>query len=133
MRVSLWSSRLLPLTITQLRTITQRSVTASMNMIELPAGARFGKRRRTIAVLNRAVQRNIVVEPAMDRWCVSCDCRAAIGHILDESFVIEDIFRPCRAFGLCNPCDIKVKTNRFQQYGHTSVEIEMPAERARQE
>ena len=49
--------------------------------------------------------------------------RPPIGHILDEDFQIEDIFRPCDAFGRCNPCDVKIKTNRFQQFGHTSVEI----------
>jgi len=46
-----------------------------------------------------------------------------IGYILDPSFQIEDKFRDCSNFGHCNPCDIKVKTNRFQRYGHTSVEI----------
>lgn len=49
--------------------------------------------------------------------------REPIGHILDPDFEIEDKFRPCDWFGHCNPCDIKVKTNRFQQFGHTSVEI----------
>jgi hypothetical protein len=29
----------------------------------------------------------------------------------------------CYNFGDCNPCDVKIKTNRFQEYGHTSVEI----------
>lgn len=47
-----------------------------------------------------------------------------IGHILDPNFQIEDKFRDCSNFGHCNPCDIKVKTNRFQQYGHTSVEVQ---------
>lgn len=47
----------------------------------------------------------------------------AIGHILDPDFKIEDKFRPCDRFGHCNPCDVKVKTDRFQQFGHTSVEI----------
>ncbi len=47
-----------------------------------------------------------------------------IGHILDPHFQIEDIFRDCVNFGHCNPCDMKVKTNRFQEYGHTSCEIE---------
>ncbi len=47
-----------------------------------------------------------------------------IGNILDSSFKIEDKFRDCPNFGHCNPCDIKVKTNRFQQYGHTSVEVQ---------
>jgi len=46
-----------------------------------------------------------------------------IGHILDPEFCIEDKFRECVNFGYCNPCDVKVKTNRFQQYGYTSVEI----------
>jgi len=49
--------------------------------------------------------------------------RNPIGSILDPDFEIKDTFRPCDWFGHCNPCDIKVKTNRFQQCGHTSVEI----------
>ncbi len=46
-----------------------------------------------------------------------------IGNLLDRNFEIEDIFRECNQFGDCNPCDIKIKTNRFQVHGHTSVEI----------
>lgn len=46
-----------------------------------------------------------------------------IGHILDGGFRIRDVFRRCRYFGDCNPCDVKVKTNRFQVFGHSSVEI----------
>ena len=46
-----------------------------------------------------------------------------IGSILDPGFEMEDKFRDCSDFGHCNPCDVKVKTNRFQQYNHTSVEI----------
>ncbi len=49
--------------------------------------------------------------------------RTPIGSILDPDFEIEEVFRPCDHFGHCNPCDVKVKTNRLQQYGHTSVEI----------
>lgn len=49
--------------------------------------------------------------------------RSPIGHILDEDFRIRDVYRPCACFGLCNPCDIKVKTDRFQRFGHTSVQI----------
>lgn len=48
-----------------------------------------------------------------------------IGHILDPDFKIEDKFRSCDHFGHCNPCDVKVKTNRFQKFGHTSVEVRM--------
>lgn len=46
-----------------------------------------------------------------------------LGSLLDPDFIIEDKFRDCVNFGHCNPCDIKVKTNRFQKFGHTSVEI----------
>ena len=49
--------------------------------------------------------------------------RIPVGNILDEDFEIEDKFRECNVFGHCNPCDVKLKTNRFQQFGHTSVEI----------
>lgn len=49
--------------------------------------------------------------------------REPVGHILDPGFTIDPGFRPCAHFGHCNPCDVKVKTNRLQQYGHTSVEI----------
>ncbi|MCX7591021.1 MAG: radical SAM protein [Kiritimatiellae bacterium] len=46
-----------------------------------------------------------------------------VGHICDPAFDIADVFRDCENYGLCNPCDVKIKTNRFQQFGHTSVEI----------
>ncbi len=46
-----------------------------------------------------------------------------IANILDENIVIEDKFYPCGNYGLCNPCDVKIKTDRFQVNGHTSVEI----------
>lgn len=46
-----------------------------------------------------------------------------LGHLLDPQFRMVAEFRPCDCYGHCNPCDIKVKTNRLQQFGHTSVEI----------
>jgi len=49
--------------------------------------------------------------------------RNSIGHILAPDFKIEGIHRCCDYFGRCNPCDVKVKTNRLQIFGHTSVEI----------
>jgi len=49
--------------------------------------------------------------------------RDPIGHLLDPDLRIDDRFRPCGRFGHCNPCDVKVKTNRFQVDGHASVEI----------
>jgi len=33
----------------------------------------------------------------------------SIGDILNIAFDIEDKFRPCANYGLCNPCDIKLK------------------------
>lgn len=47
-----------------------------------------------------------------------------LGSILDAGFRIEDRYRDCAIFGYCNPCDVKIKTDRFQQYGHTSVDIQ---------
>ena len=49
--------------------------------------------------------------------------RKAVGSLRDPHFAIDDSFRPCNVFGHCNPCDVKIKTNRFQIFGHTSVEI----------
>lgn len=47
----------------------------------------------------------------------------SIGHFLDPSFELKDEFKTCDNYGFCNPCDVKLKTDRFQQFGHTSVEI----------
>jgi sulfatase maturation enzyme AslB (radical SAM superfamily) len=47
-----------------------------------------------------------------------------IGSLSDAEFQVEDIFRPCCDYGCCNPCDVKVKTDRFQEFGHTSVDIQ---------
>lgn len=49
-----------------------------------------------------------------------------VGHILDPDFQVNDIYRPCDCYGFCNPCDIKIKTNRLQEFGHTSVQIKFP-------
>ena len=48
--------------------------------------------------------------------------RNPIGHILDEDIPSFD-FRTCDNYGRCNPCDVKLKTNRHQEFGHCSVEI----------
>ena len=47
----------------------------------------------------------------------------SIGSLFDSEFQIKDIYRECDYFGFCNPCDIKLKTNRFQQFGYSSVDI----------
>jgi MoaA/NifB/PqqE/SkfB family radical SAM enzyme len=51
------------------------------------------------------------------------------GNILNNDFSYNEGFRPCGFYGACNPCDVKLKTDRFQVFGHTSVEIRpAPAE-----
>lgn len=45
------------------------------------------------------------------------------GHLLDENLVIPDDYVPCDHFGLCNPCDMKLKYDRFQKDGHCSVTV----------
>lgn len=47
----------------------------------------------------------------------------SIGHLLDEDFKIKDEFQPCSNYGLCNPCDVKEKTNRYLQMGNCQMEI----------
>jgi MoaA/NifB/PqqE/SkfB family radical SAM enzyme len=44
-------------------------------------------------------------------------------HILDSNIILPNKHVACDNLGLCNPCDIKVKTNRFQVFGHSSVDI----------
>ena len=46
-----------------------------------------------------------------------------LGKLISQDFEIQGRYRDCSYFGNCNPCDIKIKTNRLQVYGHTSVEI----------
>lgn len=70
----------------------------------------------------------ILVDPAGHVYKCHSDLyktRSPIAHILDAGFSQETIeeYRPCHHFGHCNPCDVKVKTNRFQVFGHTSVTI----------
>lgn len=49
--------------------------------------------------------------------------KSPIGDALSPKFTIDDSFRKCEYFGKCNPCDVKLKNNRFQEHGHCSVEI----------
>ena len=49
--------------------------------------------------------------------------RDALHNIMDEH--VENLGKSwrCEFYGKCNPCDIKVKNDRYQVMGHTSVEI----------
>jgi len=42
----------------------------------------------------------------------------------DSSALCLNDYVMCSHYGLCNPCDIKLKTNRLQESGHCSVRIE---------
>ncbi len=70
----------------------------------------------------------IIVGPGGDIYKCHSDLygnRDPVAHILDGDLTAAEIgtFRECRHYGKCNPCDVKVKTNRLQIFGHTSVEI----------
>jgi len=45
-----------------------------------------------------------------------------LGNIT-EDFDFKYRFRKCLDYGLCNPCDVKARTNRFLQMGDCNVEI----------
>jgi hypothetical protein len=44
-------------------------------------------------------------------------------NILDKDVTLLDDFKKCNTCGLCNSCDIKIKNDRFQNFGHCAVEI----------
>ncbi len=45
-----------------------------------------------------------------------------IGHISEDVELYK--FRDCSKYGECNPCDVKLKTNRFLRAGNCQVEID---------
>lgn len=46
-----------------------------------------------------------------------------VANIKDEKVDLVDDFTPCSVYGMCNECDVKLKTDRFQKSGYCSVEI----------
>ncbi len=46
-----------------------------------------------------------------------------VGDIKGDCFAVEDKFRGCDKYGLCNPCDVKAKTNRYLKGIECQVEI----------
>ena len=46
----------------------------------------------------------------------------ARGHILDKTIKFPQYLK-CKNYGHCNPCDVKVKYDRFQKWGHCAVKI----------
>ena len=52
-----------------------------------------------------------------------------LGNLLDDGLKVEFKFRGCGKYGGkygCNPCDVKLKNNRFQEWGTCSVDIREP-------
>lgn len=87
------------------------------------AGRRTGK---------KVLCKNTVVPIAPDGTIYLCHSDlyfarrgCALGHILDEAFKFPQRHLPCENYGLCSECDVKVKTNHYQQYGYTSVDIKI--------
>jgi MoaA/NifB/PqqE/SkfB family radical SAM enzyme len=67
----------------------------------------------------------LLVSPTGDVFKCHRDLYAnelSVGNIVDG--VPGRIFRRCSLLGQCNPCDVKMKTNRFFSDGHSSVQIE---------
>ena len=46
-----------------------------------------------------------------------------LGHISEPAPSMPECHLACNQFGHCNPCDVKVKNNRFQQFGHVAARI----------
>ena len=68
----------------------------------------------------------LLIGPSGDLYRCHSDLyagRLPLGQLTDPKFEVDIRFRPCEVYGDCNPCDLKVKTNRFQEFGHISVEI----------
>ena len=77
--------------------------------------------------------RNTVVPVAPDGDIYRCHSdlylgrkSSKLGNILDDNLVIEDKYYDCDNYGTCSECDVKIKTNRYQIYGYTSVDIKFP-------
>jgi hypothetical protein len=48
--------------------------------------------------------------------------QGALGKFGYDKFIFK--YRNCQYFGMCNPCDVKIKSNRFLQMGSCNMEIE---------
>jgi len=92
-------------------------------------GVEYGSYRYT---LNRSSSTTYVCKPtefllAPDGSIHSCHHTLyhnlkGYANILDKDIVLRDDFTPC-SYKVCEPCDLKIKFNRFQIAGHSSVEI----------
>lgn len=68
----------------------------------------------------------VLINPAGEVFRCHADLynrRSSYGFIGDKTLVQSQTVE-CSNYGLCNPCDVKLKTNRLQEYGHCSVYVE---------
>lgn len=68
----------------------------------------------------------LLIDPQGDIYRCHRDLYAGegkIGNILDTEPPKLGEVLPCKNMGMCNPCDIRIKYNRYQQPGHCSVTI----------
>ena len=80
---------------------------------------------KSVSVMCRI--RELLINPDGDVFKCHRDLYAdeyKINNIKDDDFSIDYEFRHCGNFGKCNPCDVKVKTNRFLKMGECSIEIQ---------
>lgn len=97
-------------------------------------GVEYGTMRYPDAVNSRVLRycdcRTSEILIAPDGYIFRCHSdlyanRSSIGHLLDPGFSAADLglWKLCGVYGKCNSCDVKVKFNRHQEHGHSSVEI----------
>ncbi len=98
-------------------------------------GKMYGHLRYSEAALGRphgcvVLCKNTVVPIAPDGTIYRCHSdlyfrrqECALGNILNKEFSFPVEHLPCNVYGMCSACDVKIKTNRYQQYGYTSVDI----------
>lgn len=101
-------------------------------------GKLYGEYRYPDAVVGRVTRSLVdcknsvlILSPKGDAYRCHADLyqkrhELAFGNILDLNFAVPDIYRPCRFYGTCSECDVKVKNNHEQRFGYTSVEIRFP-------
>jgi MoaA/NifB/PqqE/SkfB family radical SAM enzyme len=96
-------------------------------------GVNYGTMRYPEAVNAKQIRNadcrttEFLIDPGGDVFRCHSDLyanRFSLGNILDpQPPRLLGEWAPCAVYGKCNSCDIKVKNNRFQEYGHSSVEI----------
>lgn len=98
-------------------------------------GKRYGEFYYPDAVLGERKGINVFckntvvpVSPAGDIYLCHSDLYfkrsdRVLGNLLDDTFEFPSDHLPCDNYGLCSECDVKIKTNHYQQYGYTSVNI----------